>query len=123
MITIARVRNKQNKFWSTEEEAELIKEKAKQAKLNYNEYILRSTLGTPIIVIDEPKAFHQLAGMANNLNQLTHLCHIGKIKEPEILMELQEIMKGVNELLLLFTSLIQKIKRTKTQSRAKPRQI
>lgn len=105
---------------TTAQRKKAIKDKAKEVNMTVSDYMLTMEEEGIIYVLEEAKKpYRQIAGMANNLNQITHLCHMGKIKDPEILNQLQELMKGVNQLLLLLSSLIQKIKGTKYQSRPK----
>lgn len=115
-----RTRAVKTTFRSTQEEKDKLKEKASEAGLKLNTYLLRMGLFGVIYVIPEIKdIFRQLKGMANNLNQLTHLCHMEKIKDPEIKESLKEISKGVRDLLLLLNSLIQKVQKTKFRNRQK----
>ncbi|MCO5386995.1 MAG: MobC family plasmid mobilization relaxosome protein [Desulfosporosinus sp.] len=90
-----------------------LKEKAKAAGIRHlSDYMLQmEEQGIIYVVEDVPKLLRQLSGMANNLNQLTHLCHIGKIKDPEILVHLKSNMNGVRDILRSLNSLIARTKK------------
>lgn len=107
-----RARGARTTLRSTSEEKETLKAKAKEAGINLNTYLLRMGLDGIVYVIPEIQTiFRQLKGMANNLNQLTHLCHMEKIKDPEIKEILKELLKGVGETLRLLSLLIVKTKK------------
>ncbi|MCG8540144.1 MAG: MobC family plasmid mobilization relaxosome protein [Clostridia bacterium] len=62
-----------------------IKAKAKKANISVSAYIISSSLDKEIVVIDEIKEFtRQLSKVGNNLNQLTVLCHQGRITHPNL---------------------------------------
>ena len=59
----------------------LIRAKASRARLNMTEYITRAALDKPVIVIDGlDRVTSELKYIGGNLNQLTTLCNMGKIK-------------------------------------------
>ena len=75
-----RKRNAQTNIRMTEDEVEQIKKKAKKANMTFSNYVISSALNKEIVVIDGIKDFtHQLSKVGTNLNQLTMLCHQGKI--------------------------------------------
>ncbi|ADL52063.1 plasmid mobilization protein [Clostridium cellulovorans] len=75
-----RTRSVQTNIRMTEEEASKIKDKAQTANMTFSNYIIYSALDKEIIVIDGVKEFtHQLSKVGANLNQITTLCHQGKI--------------------------------------------
>ena len=89
-----------------------LQKKAKTTKRNLSNYMLQmEEQGIIYVVEDVPLLLRQLSGMANNLNQLTHLCHIGKIKDQEVLIQLEQNMKGMKSILRSLNSLIGKTKR------------
>ncbi|KUO71670.1 MAG: mobilization protein MobC [Desulfosporosinus sp. BRH_c37] len=103
-----RAKPKRVVIWVTEEKKKALKEKANAAgNCALSDYMLQmEDRGMIYVVEDVPKLLRQLSGMANNLNQLTHLCHIGKIKDPEILVHLKSNMNGVKDILRSLNSLI-----------------
>lgn len=80
-----RKRNIQTNIRMTEKEIDGIKKKAKSANMSFSNYVISSALNNEIIVIDGIKDFtHQLSKIGINLNQLTMLCHQGKINCADI---------------------------------------
>ena len=63
------------------EDLETIKQKAEQARLSQSDYVTRCCLGKQVVVIDGLKdVLKQLRAIGNNLNQLTVLSNMGRIK-------------------------------------------
>ena len=59
---------------------DIIKKKAKQARLSQSDYVTRCCLGRQVVVIDDLKeAAKQLRAIGNNLNQLTALVNMGRV--------------------------------------------
>lgn len=80
-----RTRNIQTNIRMSEDEIKIIKMKAKKANQNFSNYVISSALNNEIIVIEDIKDFtHQLSKLGTNMNQLTILCHQGKINAPDI---------------------------------------
>ncbi|QGH04661.1 MobC family plasmid mobilization relaxosome protein [Streptococcus dysgalactiae] len=80
-----RKRNVQTNIRMTESEVEQIKKKAKRANMIFSNYVISSALNKEIVVIDGIKDFtHQLSKVGTNLNQLTMLCHQGKVSCADI---------------------------------------
>lgn len=80
-----RKRNIQTNIRMTEDEINKIKKKAKLTNMTFSNYVISSALNNEVIVIDGIKDFtHQLSKVGTNLNQLTMLCHQGKITVPDI---------------------------------------
>ncbi|SHN87949.1 MobC family plasmid mobilization relaxosome protein [Desulfitobacterium chlororespirans] len=97
---------------TTAERKNAIKDKAKKLNMTVAEYMLTmEEKGIIYVVEDVPNLLRQLGGMGNNLNQLTHLCHMGRIKEPEILKQLEANMKGVKKILRSLSLLIARTKK------------
>lgn len=68
-----------------ENDYETIKKKADKAKMNFTEFVTRSALDKPIIIIDGlDKVLKEQKASGRNLNQLTMLCNMGKIVCPEL---------------------------------------
>ena len=60
----------------TPEEKMLITTKSKQANKSISEYIIKSSIGKEIIVINElPEMITELRRIGNNINQLTRLAN------------------------------------------------
>lgn len=63
-----------------ENDYETIKMKADKANLNFTEFVTRSALNKPIVVIDGlSNVLKEQKAIGRNLNQLTTLCNMGKI--------------------------------------------
>jgi len=87
----------------SQKELMTIKKKAEKAKLSLSEYIRQSALEKDIIVIEELKDFMKgLISMNRNLNQLTILCHQGKITCVNLENVEKELIK-INENINLIT--------------------
>lgn len=68
-----------------ENDYETIQKKADKAKMNFTEFVTRSALDKPIIIIDGlDKVLKEQKAIGRNLNQLTMLCNMGKIVCPEL---------------------------------------
>jgi len=92
-----RKRNIQTNIRMTEKEIERIKKKAKRANMTFSNYVISSALNNEVIVIDGIKDFtHQLSKVGTNLNQLTMLCHQGKINCVDIT-SVNKILKEIWE--------------------------
>jgi hypothetical protein len=58
-----------------------IHSRAEKARLSMTAYILTAALGKKIIVVEGlSESLSELKAIGNNLNQLTVLCHMGKIQ-------------------------------------------
>lgn len=68
-----------------ESEYDTIKRKADKANLNFTEFVTRSALDKPIVMIDGlSQVLKEQKAIGRNLNQLTTLCNIGKIVCPDL---------------------------------------
>lgn len=68
-----------------ESEYETIKRKADKANLNFTEFVTKSALDKPIVVIDGlGDVLKEQKAIGRNLNQLTTLCNMGKIECPDL---------------------------------------
>ncbi len=68
-----------------ESEYEAIKMKSDKANLNFTEFVTRSALDKPIVMIDGlSEVLKEQKAIGRNLNQLTTLCNIGKIDCPDL---------------------------------------
>lgn len=95
-----RKRNIQTNIRMTDQELKIIKKQAKQAKLTFSEYMISSSINKNIIVIDDIKEFtKQLSKVGNNLNQLTLLCHQGRITSPE-LSNIKDLLQDIYKYLI-----------------------
>ena len=69
----------------TEDERRKIRERAASRGLKLSDFVLRSSLGKKIIVLDGFwELSKQLKAVGNNLNQLTRLCNEGRVKVAEL---------------------------------------
>lgn len=68
-----------------ESDYEAIKMKADKANLNFTEFVTRSALDKPIVVIDGlGDVLKEQKAIGRNLNQLTTLCNMNKIDCPDL---------------------------------------
>lgn len=68
-----------------ENEYEVIKMKADKANLNFTEFVTKSALDKPIVMIDGlSEVLKEQKAIGRNLNQLTTLCNMGKIDCPDL---------------------------------------
>lgn len=73
------------KFRIASSDLEKIKSKAAKANMSVSAYIISSALKKDIIIIDDIQEFtRQLYKVGNNLNQLTVLCHQGRVTNPNL---------------------------------------
>ena len=69
----------------TKDERDKIRERAASRGLKLSDFVLRSTLGKKIVVLDGFwELSKQLKAVGNNLNQLTRLCNEGRVKVAEL---------------------------------------
>ena len=69
----------------SESDYAFIKRKADKAKMDMTGYFTVSALDKEIVVIEGlEKVLSELKAIGRNLNQLTTLCNMGKIKCPEL---------------------------------------
>lgn len=63
------------------EDLNTIKKNAEKAHMSQSDYVTACCLGKQVIVIEDMKEVaKQLRAIGNNLNQLTTLAHMGKVK-------------------------------------------
>jgi hypothetical protein len=68
-----------------ENEYEAIKKKADKANLNFTEFVTRSALNKPMVMIDGlSQVLKEQKAIGRNLNQLTTLCNMEKIDCPDL---------------------------------------
>ena len=68
----------------SESDYAFISHKAEKAKMNMTGYFTASALDKKIVVVEGlDKVLSELKAIGRNLNQLTTLCNMGKIKCPE----------------------------------------
>lgn len=68
-----------------ENDYEAIKMKADKANLNFTEFVTKSALDKPIVMIDGlSNVLKEQKAIGRNLNQLTTLCNMGKIDCPDL---------------------------------------
>ena len=82
-----------------DEDLQIIKRKAKQARMSQGDYVTRCCLGRQVVVIEDLKEVaKQLRGIGNNLNQLTLLANMGRV-------EIANLGEAVQELSAISTTL------------------
>ncbi len=68
-----------------ENEYVAIKKKADKANLNFTEFVTRSALNKPMVMIDGlSQVLKEQKAIGRNLNQLTTLCNMEKIDCPDL---------------------------------------
>ncbi len=94
MITIVN-KTERITFRINPKELRIIESKANKANMKISEYIRYASLNKEILVIEDLKNFtKELRAIGINLNQLTILCHQGRISCPDI----STTNKKVNEI-------------------------
>lgn len=89
----------------TPEEKMTITLKSKQANQSISEFIIKSSTGNKIIVINElPEMITELRRIGNNINQLTRLANEKIIT----VIDLKELRMEVNNIWQLLKQLVQK---------------
>jgi len=86
-------------------EKQLIGQRAKNAGLKPSEWFRRAAKNArvfPRFTPEESGWFRMLSGMANNLNQLTHLAHVGGL--PTLALKCQALIRQIEELLTKINS-------------------
>lgn len=74
------------------EDLATIRQKAKDARLSQSEYVTRCCLGRQIVIMDGLKeVLQQQRAIGNNLNRLTVLANIGRIKAVDLDCTAQEL--------------------------------
>jgi len=84
----------------TPTERVLINGRAKKAGLKSSEWFRRAAKSAkvfPRFTVEETNWFRMLAGLANNLNQLTHLAHVSGLFS--LALKCQALLKQIEELL------------------------
>lgn len=81
---------------STKEEL-LVEKKAMQADMVFSTFVREAALNHPVVVVPGIRELYvQVARVGNNLNQLTMLCHQGRITSVD-LTETREMLSKVYE--------------------------
>ena len=97
------MKNKQINIRLTEKELAYIKRKAERAKMDMTKFIITTVYKNNINVIEGLLPLStELRYIGNNLNQLTRLCHEGRIScinLDEFTYQVGEIWKKLNELI------------------------
>lgn len=89
---------------SSEDKAAICK-RAGDIGMSVGEYMIRSAReDKTVVILDGKEILHQLSKIGTNLNQLTILCHQGKITNPnledlnntlvKVMREIRKLMKG-----------------------------
>lgn len=95
-----RKRNIQKNIRMTQDETDIIMKKANKANMTFSNYVISSGLKNEIVIIDGIKDFtHQLSKVGVNLNQLTILCHKGKVSCAD-LSSVNKMLKDIWDILI-----------------------
>lgn len=82
-----------------------IEANAKMANMTVGQYVRETYAGGQLVVLDGLKDFSKdLTRIGTNLNQLTKLCHMGKINAPE----LKSVQKTLTEIYIKLNRIISK---------------
>ena len=74
------------------EDLATIRQRAKDARLSQSEYVTRCCLGRQIVIMDGLKeVLQQQRAIGNNLNRLTVLANMGRVKAVELDRTAQEL--------------------------------
>ena len=74
------------------EDLATIRQKAKDARLSQSEYVTRCCLGRQIVIMDGLKeVLQQQRAVGNNLNRLTVLANMGRVKAVDLDRTAQEL--------------------------------
>lgn len=88
-----RTKNKPVAFRATEKQYEIIKNKAAKAKMSLTDYLIATAIQKEINVIEDLKPLlYELKAIGNNLNQLTTLANMGRIREVNLI-EMTEVLQ------------------------------
>ncbi|XOV94602.1 MAG: plasmid mobilization relaxosome protein MobC [Bacteroidota bacterium] len=85
----------------TKVELRLISKYADRSGISMAEFVRAKSLDHQIrnrLTEEEADYYRKLVGMANNLNQLAHLGHIGKLLTSEILKTLERVNQTIDKL-------------------------
>ena len=93
------MKNKKLSIRISDTDLQQVHDKAEQAKLSVTDYVTACCLGKEIVVIDGlDEVIRQQKGIGRNLNQLTTLANMGKVKVV-YLQELTDAYAAVSSLL------------------------
>ena len=91
---MSRVKSKQLNIRLTEKEYECLRSKASKANVHLSAYVLTMTFKGKIVLVEGlPEVSRELRAIGNNLNQLTRLCHEGRIECVNLMEMRQEVEK------------------------------
>jgi hypothetical protein len=91
------------RFCQTEHAA--IKHKADKAKMSFTEFVTAASLSKPIVIIEGlDEVLREQRAIGRNLNQITTLCNMGKIRVPN----LAEIKTGFSAITDKLSELLQR---------------
>ena len=97
------MKNKKMSIRISEENLAAIHRKAEQADMTFTDYVTKSCLGRQIVVIDGlDDVLRQQKAIGRNLNQLTMLCHMGRVSVAslaEMKEQYAEVSAALTELL------------------------
>ena len=81
-----RTKNKPVAFRATETQLKIIKTKAAKAKMSVTDFLISTAMQKEINVIEDLKPLlYELKSIGRNLNQLTTLANMGKLREVNLI--------------------------------------
>ena len=81
-----RTKNRPVAFRATETQYKIIKTKANKAKMSLTDFLISTALQKEINVIEDLKPLlYELKSIGRNLNQLTTLANMGKLREVNLI--------------------------------------
>ena len=99
------IKNKNYAFRITEKDLNAINKKARKAKMTTTDYTTNTALNKEIIVIDGFLELRtEMRRIGDNLNQLTRLCHQGRITT----VRLEETEDLIGEIKIKFIELVRR---------------
>lgn len=113
-MTENRVRNRQLKFWATNDEEIIIREKANKANMKIERYLRNSAIRANIIVYDLTSIFElssQISHIGNNINQIAKRINQGENIYNDDINFLKESMKSITDVIAnLYQDMIKTIR-------------
>jgi uncharacterized protein (DUF1778 family) len=90
-----RTKNKPVAFRATESQVKTIKTKAEKAKMSLTDYLIATAMQKDINVVEDLKPLlHELKSIGRNLNQLTTLANMGKLREVNLIETTEALEKN-----------------------------
>jgi uncharacterized protein (DUF1778 family) len=85
MIVINKRKDKMVAMRFSQSEHSAIKHKSEKAKMNFTGFVTAAALDKPVVVIEGlDEVLKEQRAIGRNLNQITTLCNMGKIRVPDL---------------------------------------